>query len=652
MKKLLLGITLCYASFTLQAQDLINKIPSNAAVVASIKGKNVMDLFSAKEFEESKIGKKFLKRLSRNSNGKITNLNALGLDLSNSFYYFLEAEKGIFSNYFLIPMKSSKGFMSLLSKHEKEKVKTEGNVSYMQKEYDGVVTMWDENALLVVFSEDTTKNDDHSSYDYSETEVKNTEIIEVVEDAVEIEETVIEGIEDEAVIEYTEVEVVEEAYETTKDVVEETVIESTETDYNNDYYKKQQERRDKERKEREAKRVAKRERIAKLNLEKAKAIMFGNYTNNNILKSSSYRNSLGKGNHEAHVWVNDFMKIYQQTLSEFYGISGFNPFELYGFNTLYKGTSVTSTLNFKEDNVSVNLNYTMSEALAKHTKAMYNGTMNKNFFKYFNENQMLGYFAINASMEGILTEYPKLMESMFVNAKENEMAKVAPLATELLSIFLDEKAIAELVRGDMLFVINDITKKQVTYTTYDYDEDYNRVSVEKTKEETVPDFLFMATSNGQSIFNKLMGLGKLEKELTYENGIYKIKTPRSVPVNLYLMHTNGVLFFGTSKEHLTAIKNGTYSGNVSSTHKKYISKNSSVVYINGKKIVSQIPAKEMPREFKNKIDFMSDNTEDLIFKSGKIKGNTINSTLILNTPTQGHKNSLAYFINFIDAFID
>lgn len=660
MKKLLLSLTICCAAYTAQAQDLIQNIPANSSAVVTIKGSNVTDLFSIKEFENSKIGKEMVKELTRESDGDLTSLNDLGIDFNASAYYFLQAEKGVFSNYFAIPLRSKNGFDNLIKKNNSstEKIKTDGDITYMQDNYDGITVAWNDRMLVVVISEDTNEDNDYGYYNYSDA-VEVEEIVESAADAAEdaVEAVEVEEVEEaEEVIEIVEVEIedVEETViESTEDyvIVEEAVIESTEdaTYSNDDYYKKREERYKRERQEREAKRIAKTQKAKVRNLQKAKAFINGDHSSNNILRNKSYVASLGKQNFEAHAWAGDFMNLYQELVAT----QGFsNAFGMYNVEELYRNSSVSSTLDFTNTSAVLNIDYTMSDAMAKHAKAMYNGKMNKDFYKYFNQDKMLGYMSVNASTEGLLTEYPKLMKSMFANSQDKEIATLAPLGADLLSIFLDEEAVGELVRGDMLFVVNDIAKKQVTYTTYDYDENYNRIPIEKTKEETVPDFIFMATSNGESIFNKLMNIAVKENEMTVDNGIYKFNTPRSVPVNVYAMHAKGVLFFATSKDQLLAIRNGSFKGSVSGDHKKNISKNTSAAYVNGKNIISQIPVNELPREFKRKINFLTSNTEDLLITTGKLKGNKSSTKVILNTPEEGHKNGLAYFINFIDAFID
>ncbi len=647
MRKLLSLIAIMCFAFGMQGQDLISKIPSTAKAVVTLKGKNITNLLSVKEFEDSKIGKLLVRELTNDTKGKITDLKGLALALDKNFYYFMETEKGVFTNSFLIPLTTSDGFMSVIPEHKKEKMITEAGLSYVQDEYDGTVVMWNNNTLLVTFNIDTNY-DDYGYYDdiygydsnpgltVQEAEV---EVAPAAEAADAAEEVVVEEVE--MVVEATEVE-----------EVEETVIESTDTYtdyYNSDAYKKEQAKREQRRKEREAKRAEAKKSQNKEALARAKRIMNGNATRS-ILKNTAYVQSLGKGTDEAHAWVSDFGSIYKSALPAY--MFGANPMGMYDVEKLYGGMSLTSRLNFEKDKATLKTSYQMNDEMSAIYAPMYNGTMNKNFFQYFNEDQMLGYFSVNMSTEGLLTAYPELMDMMFENSSDEEVAMIAPLATRLFSILIDEKGAADLLRGDMLLVLTDLVEREVTYTTYEYDENYNSTPVTKTKQESLPDFLFMFTSKEKDMFNRLMRVAVKQKEVTFENGLYQFKISERTPFDIFVMFKDDAVFMGSSKTHLMAIDRGTYKAKVSSNHKKTISKNATSIYVNGKQIVSQVPSELYPRDLRNKVDFIANNTEDVLFTAGKVKGNTMQGEMILNTPEEGHKNSLVYFINLLNGMID
>lgn len=750
MKKVLLFTTLCFATLVVSAQDLISKVPKDASIVIALKGRNITDLVSVSEFENSKMGKLFIKQLSRKTDGAVADLETLGINLSGNFYYFMETKDGIFTHNFLVPLNDKRGFFSLLSENQKEEVKYDGDFAYLVDNYDNMVSMWNNNTLLVTISQEENDYDavyGYDDYDYGyEEDYVVAEAVDAVEAATKdtypilsfdettynfgtikegdivahtfsfvntggspliitaakascgctvpsfsseeigpgasgsvsvtfdssnksgsqsktvtittntekgTERLYIEGsVTEDGLAEVEEVvEIMEAVYE---DEIEETVIESTEYDdssyYNDDYYAEQ----DRKREAREAKRVAKRKETMVSVIEKAKKILKGNYAEGSILKNSSYVKSIGTGKDEATLWVNDFTALYKDAIPSYFGggYYGDNPYDMFNLDRLYSGMSLTSKLNFDDTNASIKTIYTMNDEMAAYQKAIYNGKMNSNFYKYFNEDTMQGYFSINVSTEGTLKAYPKLVDAMFEGVEKEHLEDFVPIATRLISILLDEEAIAKVVRGDMLLVMNGIENIEATYTTYDYDENYESIEVTKTKTETVPNFILMVTSEEKEIFNRLMRIGIKEGAVTAENGFFQVTIPE-VPFKINMLFKDNTLLISNSAKDIMAMGNGSYNAKVSSKHKKLISKNSGSIYINGKNVARDIPKDMIPESYKEKLNFISNNVEDLEFKVSKIKGNVLEGEMILNTPeNKGHKNSMAYFLNMIDALVD
>tara|TARA_R110000868_G_scaffold144389_2_gene363421 strand:+ start:555 stop:2495 length:1941 start_codon:yes stop_codon:yes gene_type:complete len=646
MKRILLFTSFCLAALVASSQDLISKIPSNASVVFAIKGKNITDLVTTSEFENSKIGKLFLKELDKETKGKVTSLETLGIDVTQNFYYFLQAEESIFTHCFLVPLKSKEGFLSLLSDRKKENLITEQGLSYFTDSYDSAVTMWNDDTLLVVYTQEGNKYDAYS-YDYYNDYETETAIDVVVEPSYEVaEDLAIEA--PEAVIEEAPIEA-EASYE--EEIIIDAVEPSNDNYYTSDYYKAQAIERENARVKRDEEREERRKASLKKTLERAKSILAGNYENGSILINSNYVKSVGNDKDEAILWVNDFGSIYDQALPLMLGGLS-NPYEMFNFKSLYGGMSLTSKLNFEESKASIKTIYTMNDEMASYSREMYNGKMNSNFFKYINEDNLQGYFAINMSTEGILNAYPKMLENMFVGVEKEHLEDLIPISTRLISLLLDEEAIAKIIRGDMLFVMTGLEQKEVTYTTYEYDENYESTEVTKTKNETLPNFLFMITSEEKEIFSRLMRIGSKEGVIIEQNGMYQINIP-NMPFSLYMIFKDNTLLIGNSSKDMMAIHNGSFHAKFSREHKKLIAKNSTSIYINGKQIVSQIPVDMMPQAYEQKLNYISENVEDVIFKIGKIKGNVIEGEMILNTPLgKGHKNSLAYFINMMDALVD
>ena len=612
MKNLYVTLLLVTFSIGINAQDLAKKIPSTAKVVVTIKGKNVLELMSLPEFSNSKLGKNIGEEISKNTREKINSIEKLGLNLNENFYYFLDAKENVLYHTFMIPFANGSNIPLLFEDNYNEVIK-DGNLSYINNSYEGNVTIWDNNTLMIIIPGDEIETD----YDYGYNDVEET--IAVEKD-----------------------EVVEEAYEETE--IEETVIESTEDEIE-----------DSRRKERRIAYEEKRARRLNNSLEYAKQL-FTVKPAISILQNPKYKKAISKGNYEMLVWVDDFLDIYEGSFPS--GLLGYvSYYEYLNIDELYQDMSLTGKLNFKEDEAILSVDYIMNEKLAEIYKPIYDGKFNKSFLNYINQDKLLGYLNVNLSTEGALRAYPELHRKMFNREakgrrSEQTTAAVTRMASQLFSLLIDEEGAAKIIRGDMLLLLTDLREREVTYTDYEYDEDYNYKKVEKTKTESIPDFLLLFTSEEERIFNGLMNFGVLEKEISYNDGIYLLEDLGSFPLEVYMLFKDNTVFIGSSLNDLTQIKNGTYQSKVSSQFKKDLSKNATSFYVNGKSIISKIPSDAFPRGVRDNIEYLTDNTENLRVNFSKMKGNTLSGKMILETPKEGHKNSFVYFINILNQLID
>ena len=348
----------------------------------------------------------------------------------------------------------------------------------------------------------------------------------------------------------------------------------------------------------------------------------------------------------ASLWVKNYGGLMNGFMSSIYGMSGMS--SLAGLQgNMYNGfESVVANLYFDADATRMTMEMEVNSEWGKALKKVYNSRMNKNFFNYFNQKDALAYMSFSMDMQALFEEYPNLITSMYggmVPQYKQEM----DLGGDFMSLLLDEEAIGELMTGDMLFVLNDFGEKEVTYTSYEYDEDYKRKEVTKTKKDVVPDFTIMIGSKKGKLLNKAARLG-IKYEL-FENkaGYYKINVPKSeIPVDLYTVVKNDILFFTTSEEKISNIVRDRFVKDLGK-HQKMMQKNVHTFYMNGTKILSRIPAAQLSTKELGIMNYVKENFKDAYYKTSKMKGNKMRSEMKMNvSSSQG--NSLKVFLNFIE----
>ncbi|WGD35866.1 hypothetical protein [Olleya sp. YS] len=651
--KQLLCLLLCISSYTI-AQNTASKIPSDASIVATIKGENVLQLISMEELNTSFLGSEILNELSRGGD-KYSSLEDFGFNLNASAHYFMQVNDSINYNAFVIPLKNVNQFEKLLTVSSKVEIVNQNGIKTITDKSNPAI-VWNNSTLVMVIGE--TNYAYFESKDVSERYGLQSEnyygfedvTVDIADAAIEetdnrppppppayedeVEETVIESTED---YDYEEKEVEETVIESAEDYdyedeeIEETVIESTESydddsynyydNYNSNY-------------------TIKRELAEQWSLLKAKQILMLP-EGNSILKNKSYLKSLDN-NAEATLWVKDFGELY----SNFLGNSYYNNMLGMDLAGMYANNGLTAKLFLEDDKMMLNTTYTMSDDMAESYKKMTSRKLNKKFLKYVNEDRMIAYMSYSMDTKATLEEYPKLMKSIYGSMPY--YGEEASLGIDLFSLLLDEEAVAKVLKGDMLFLLSGISQQEVTYTSYEYNDDYEYVEVEKTKTETLPDFLLMASTEDPSMLTKLINYTRNKEMVTFQNGYYTFKTPQS-PLAVHFMIKDGIVFLGTSDMEMRKIVSGNFNSKVSSTHKKMMLNNSYSFFISAKQLASQLPIKEMGIDRSGKLEWFLNTSEDAYMKASKIKGNTLETELVVNVPST-EENALKYMFNVIETF--
>ena len=649
LMKQILTLTLLMSCIVGLAQDVSTKIPKDALAVATIKGSNLTQLMSVDEMNTSYAGKQLLKQLSKLQDQPLTSLNDLGFNLEANWHYFYQANDSINYNVMLLPLRDVSKFERLMTAKKNIKIISKNGFKTMEKDsLKNDVVFWDNSAVVFVmgslkdyyFEEKEIMNryglQELPDYDYGNYD--DTEVYDVPEDDVipEAEESMEDAVDesDETVIESAETyDYIEDAtLETPNDNDEEIVDEVYEDDYSyeNDPYNSVYNTNY------DIKKVLKEEWST------AQAIKILSQTaDQSIINNQSYTASLDT-NAEATFWVGDFQKIYENLVGGMFynALAGFN------LGAIYADSGMNAKLFAENDKMKLTTSITMSESMADSYEKMTDKKLNKKFLNYINEDRMVGYLAYAMNTEATLKEYPKLLKNLYANMPM--YGEEASLAVDLFELLLDEEAVAKVLPGDMLFVLSGITQKERTYKTYNYNDDYEYEEVENTKMETVPDFLFMVSSEDQRLLKKLVDYGIKKKVMEAKNGYYALKIPES-PLEMFMSFKDDIVFMGTSEVEMKQIMIGTFVSKVSSKHKKLIKDSNYTMYVSGKQLASKIPMDDLKAADLKKLNWFLNNSEDAYIKSSRMKGNTWQAEMVVGVPAT-EENSLKYIFNMIEEF--
>ncbi|WP_133248474.1 hypothetical protein [Pedobacter yonginense] len=687
MKKILIAISLIFIFNLAHAQDLVKKIPADAFAVATIKGDNVFKLMFVKDFNESFLGKKLLTQTSKSLEKEFTSIEDFGINLNKNMYYFNQVNDSITYNCFLIPLQDASKFEGLIN-NKNEKINTVNGIKTMVLPDSTGLMRWNDNTLYFVagsirssFFADSAKSAQYGIKDiryqnsYSEEAVTDSAVVDstysaedypAIPDVVTITEqplkiqkknstqikkkhhavaakpskkkkakknTAKKATYKKKPVQPKEVEIdnyeadtvaklpIEMETYTTDSVGESTGSYDEYLDYQN----------------KRAEQEAKKKRLAIIWIN-AQADKIFNTEYESISSNKSYASSLDD-KAIAELWVSSLQNAYSSIAPEF---------GTYGKANIMKGYgSLTAKLFMDQTSFRISTGLELAQEQVDSYKKIMNRKLNKDFLKYVDSEKAIGFMSYSIDTKAYLEEFPKLLKQAYGPILGTKMDDEMDLGADLLTLLLDEEAVSKVIKGDALFVVNGLTTKDVTYTTYDYDEDYNQTEVTKTKKETLPDFIFMFSSEDNRLINKLIKYGINKNRVSVNQNIYKIEEKKS-PIDIYFMVKDGIVFFGSAFDEMQRISNNQFQGAISKQHKSLLANNNFTMLFNSKNLVGKIPDEELGgAENAQKLNSTLSKMGNLYIKSNPIKGNVVSGEISAEIPN-GHENALKYLFSLIE----
>lgn len=648
---------LCFAALGLtsavHAQDLATKIPSSANVVLNFHGSQMNDLMSIKELNETYFGQKIIKELSRNlKNQNFKSLSDAGINLTANSYFFLEQADSVTYYNVLLPINNSKQFYEFISKTNKRikhDINSSPNYSYLD-EHNGMNITCTETHVLITFahlnlnyfyknnnsyglkevslSDYYDYNDDNNDdYNYTTSEVMT---------AVMAEEVVADTTFEVTAIEISKTVPVEAAVATQSVVVESAdddhygVEEATTTSYDYSYYDKYYE-----------------DQRIQNNIEDSLAAHFAaNHQNKleqgsfkNILSVKSYKQSL-RNKPVASYYIANVNDLYNSYLGMYYSsIFRYDSGMEYSYGTLSFGKQTITG----ESVVKINADK------AKSYKKLQKNKVNKKLLQYINPNENILGITGAINTQAYLEQVPEMYAKMFSMA--STYGDEANILSDLFTLIVDEKAIGQAIKGDAIFLMSGINKKSYQYKTYDYDpETFESSYTYATKEEMLPDFLYMMSTDNPTIMRKIMDYFNKKEFITKKNGVYSIKEPigYNSPYTMHFTIRDGIVFAGTSYQEIANISMGKTYGKLPCKQRKAIRNSTMAGFFWPHNLKNKI--KTGQTDFDLKANNIVSNLAEMQFKTQKMRCKKVKSSFEAKVPTTS-ENGMQYFIHTIDKTI-
>lgn len=636
MKRLLQLVTLVScASYTATAQDLAYKIPEKAFSVVSIKSDKLFQLCPANEFNNSTLGKKFLGELSKTANENYKSIEELGINLSSNVYYYYQVTDSINYHGLLVPLTDGSKIEGLFSK-QADKIKKINGISILERPDQKTVMAWNNQMLYMAYGSLNSyffSDSAHAAiygisntgYDegyYNDNVTVDTVAYPPLDTAVIVDSAAIAA--DSAYAEGV-IEAPSPVYEDTPAppvVPDDTAAEEAPVEETQAYE--------------EQKRIKDSLTISWLTTS-TQQIFDKSNTTSSILNNPGYQRS-ADNNAIATFWMADIQSVY----------STFFPYKYFSkYGNFMRGYgNVNARLYMGKEQIRLTGEMGLDAEKSASYARICDHKLNKKFFKYIKGDSLIGFMSYSFNTEAYMNELPKLLTGSYSSygaRYEEEMM----LATDLLSLMLDEKAIAKVIKGDALFLMTNVSKKQVTYQTYNYDEEtFEYKDTVMTKTETLPDFLCMVSSDDTRLIEKLLQYAIRKEKIQLNNGIYSIGQTKKNPFNLHILIKDGIVFLGTSLQDISQIRDGSFKGNLDKQQKELLTKNNMALFFSPKSLGAKMPVDEL-KEDSEKIVKLLGGTGNVYITSAGIKDGYISMDMTADVPKE-KENALKYFLDLID----
>jgi len=280
-------------------------------------------------------------------------------------------------------------------------------------------------------------------------------------------------------------------------------------------------------------------------------------------------------------------------------LSGLQEGYFHSFLNLNKGEARLSTQSF------------IPARLDKLAQEIYAKKLDPKLFKYLKAKDAIFYAGIAADIPKI-SEFTEEYYRMILEG--DSIGDLLLAGWDVLDIAIDQEALTNLLSGDILLSVTGVRNVKTTYTTYDYDENYNATEVEKTRETPVPVMTALAKIGDMANFNKILNLLEKTKIVEKEGDYYVIPKAADELGTFYIRIKEGIFIFTNDTDVISGkYKNGVpKSAQLEEAHQKLLLKHSTVYNLDAKSLLEKVEefgADEFSEKNKQQFQLLKDNVE-------------------------------------------
>ncbi len=356
--------------------------------------------------------------------------------------------------------------------------------------------------------------------------------------------------------------------------------------------------------------------------------------------SLSKKAKLAKGKGVMTAWVD-----YGEMMSSISSMAGMDMIaggmmeDLYG--NMYKGMDAYMDLQFNDGEMVIESEYGYPKSLTRGLD-LTDAKVNPKFRKYIKGDNLLGVYSMALNPEAYGNIVKETMLSVMDGMPET-MGLGRDLAP-LLGVIIDEQAIYNFFKGDMVVAFTGINSFEKTVTTYEYDEDFNPIEKESTVESKIPEFTAMMTIGDRTNMQRILNIGKKMGVMESYGKYFQVMAP--IGFDLFMAIENDILLISNDAQLITHNLSTGYANKVGGEEWKKIKKSSMHLFWNLPQTMNMASEFGFPLG-EEVVNMSQESIKEITWTTPRKQGSNMASTMKMSF-VNGKENSLKLILKFFN----
>ncbi|CAA6803420.1 MAG: Unknown protein [uncultured Aureispira sp.] len=272
-----------------------------------------------------------------------------------------------------------------------------------------------------------------------------------------------------------------------------------------------------------------------------------------------------------------------------------------------------------------------NEPMTRVFNEAYTLRVNKDFFKYVDNTNLIGMYSMAMSPKGFVDSYGSEVYKALKKTKEGTLVTNM---LDIMDIFIDEEEIYTLLKGDMLFALTDIKMMDRKSSDFEYNDESDQwEEITTTKKEPMPMAVMMFSYGSEENIMKFIDLGANAGVLSKRaDGVWAIGgVKEEIGVDAFIIVKDGVLMFTNDEEITKNLSGLPKNKQIPAKDLKDISSYIQYGFLDADKMITTAKRtmKEMGQNFPKELAIVEENLSKFEVKTFAPEGNRIKTDMHL-----------------------